>query len=117
MKLQTFDGITYRYRLDPVPYCGVYRRRKPIPPYNRRTRVLNSIQEEEYRPFKDPVYKEVVSRHGWGCIHCYRWLSHYGRHTDRCWKTSYRCKKQWMKHQKNHYPTVKIASCEEIDDH
>ena len=49
MKLQTFDGITYRYRHDPVPYCGEYRRRKPIPPYNKRTSFLNFIQEEEYR--------------------------------------------------------------------
>ncbi len=63
MRIRTYDGITYRYRRDPVPYCGVYRLRKPIPPYNRRARVLNSIQEEEYRPFKDPVYKEVISRY------------------------------------------------------
>ena len=96
----TWDGLKYRYRHDPVPYCGAYRRRKPMPPYNRRTRVLNSIQEEEYRPFKDPVYKEVVSRYGGGCIHCYRYLVRYERHTDRCWKTNCKCRKQWMKHLK-----------------
>lgn len=45
--MQTFDGITYRYRYDPVPYCGVYRRRKPKPPYNRRAQVWNSVQDEE----------------------------------------------------------------------
>ena len=84
MRLQTFDGITYRYRRDPVPYCGVYRLRKPIPPYNKRTRVLNSIQEEEYRPLKDPVFKKVVRRYAGGCILCYRYLCNYGRHTDRC---------------------------------
>ena len=99
MRIRTYDGIIYRYRRDPVPYCGVYRLRKPIPPYNRRARVLNSIQEEEYRPFKDPVYREVLSRYG-GCIYCYR-LQVYGkRHTDRSWKTSYKCRKQWMKHQR-----------------
>ena len=107
MRLQSFGGITYRYRHDPVPYCGVYRYRKPSPPYNRRIRVLNTIQEEEYRPLKDPVFKEVVWQHGNGCIHCYR--IHHGRHTDRSWKTSYKCRKQWMKHQKKHYPTVKTA--------
>ena len=112
MKLQTIDGITYRYRHDPVPYCGVYRRRKQPPPYNRRTRVLNSIQEEEYRPIKDPVFKEVVSLHGGGCIHCYRYFAYHERHTDRCWKMSYKCRKQWMKH----YPTVRISPREEFDD-
>ena len=116
MKLQTFDGITYRYRRDPVPYCGVYRLRKPIPPYNKRTRVLNSIQEEEYRPLKDPVFKKVVRRYAGGCILCYRYLCNYGRHTDRCWKTNHKCRKQWMKHQKKHYPTVKISPREEFDD-
>ena len=75
MKLQTYDGITYRYRRDPVPYCGVYRLRKPIPPYNKRSWVLNSIQEEEYRPLKDPEFKEVVRQYGGGCILCYRYLS------------------------------------------
>ena len=114
MRIQTYGGITIRYRQDPVPYCGVYRYRKPKPPYNRRTRVLNSIQEEEFRPCKDPVFKEVVWQHGNGCIHCYRIL--YGRHTDGCWKTNYKCRKQWMKHQKKHYPTIKISSHEEFDD-
>ena len=114
MRLQSFGGITYRYRHDPVPYCGVYRYRKPSPPYNRRIRVLNTIQEEEYRPFKDPVFKEVVWQHGNGCIHCYR--IHHGRHQDRSWKTSYKCSKQWMKHQKKHYPTLKISTIEEFDD-
>ena len=108
----TWDGLKYRYRHDPVPYCGVYRRRKPMPPYNRRTRVLNSIPEEEYRPFKDPVFKEVVSIHGWGCIHCYEYF--YERHTDRCWKTNYKCRKQWMKHLKKHYPSIRIQ--EELND-
>ena len=102
MRPQSFGGITYRYRYDPVPYCGVYRYRKPSPPYNRRIRVLNTIQEEEYRPLKDPVYKEVVRQHGNGSIYCYRYLSHNDRHTDRSWKTSYKCRKQWMKHQKKH---------------
>ena len=115
MRIQTYGGITYRYRYDPVPYCGVHRRRKPAPPYNRRTRVLNSIQEEEYRPFKDPVFKEVVWQHGNGCVHCYRYLL-FERHTDRSWKTNCKCKKQWMKHQKKHYPTVKISPIEEFDD-
>lgn len=110
----TWDGLKYRYRHDPVPYCGVYRRRKPMLPYNRRTRVLNSIQEEEHRPFKDPVYKEVVSRYGGGCIHCYRYLIRYERHTDRCWKTNYKCRKQWMKHLKKHYPSIRIQ--EELND-
>lgn len=114
MKIQTYGGITIRYRQDPVPYCGVYHYRKPKPPYNRRTRVLNSIQEEEYRPFKDPIFKEVVWQHGNGCIHCYRF--HHGRHTDRCWKTNSKCRKQWMKHQKKHYPTLKISTIEEFDD-
>ena len=95
MKIQTYGGITIRYRRDPVPYCGVYRRRKPIPPYNKRTSFLNFIQEEEYRSFKDPVYKKVVSLYGYGCRHCYRYLIHYERHKDRCWKTSYKCRKQW----------------------
>lgn len=97
MKIQTYGGLTIRYRYDPVPYCGVYRRRKPIPPYNRRTEVLNSIQEEEYRPFRYPVFKEAVHRYG-GCIYCYRYLVQGKRHTDRCWKTSCKCRKQWMKH-------------------
>lgn len=110
----TWDGLKYRYRYDPVPYCGVYRRRKPMPPYNRRARVLNSIQEEEHRPFKDPVYKEVVSRYGGGCIHCYSYLIRYKRHTDRCWKTNYKCRKQWMKHLKKHYPSIRIQ--EELND-
>ena len=66
MKLQTFDGITYRYRHDPVPYCGVYRLRKPIPPYNKRTSFLNFIQEEEYRSFKAPVYKKSGASLWWG---------------------------------------------------
>ena len=116
MRPHSIGGVTYRYRRDPVPYCGVYRRRKPMPPYNRRTRILNTIQEEEYRPFKDPVYKEVVGRYGWGCIHCYRVFSAWKRHTDRSWKTSYKCRKQWMKHQKKHYPTAKIILREEFDD-
>ena len=114
MKIQTYGGITIRYRQDPVPYCGVYHYRKPKPPYNRRTRVLNSIQEEEYRQFKDPVFKEMVWQHGNGCIHCYR--IHHGRHTDRCWKTNSKSRKQWMKHQKKHYPTLKISTIEEFDD-
>lgn len=59
MRFQTFDGTIYRYRYDPVPYCGVYRLRKPIPPYNtRRAFIRVPIQDEEYRHFKDPKYKE-----------------------------------------------------------
>ena len=116
MKIQTYGGITIRYRQDPVPYCGVYHYRKPKPPYNKRTSFLNFIQEEEYRSFKDPVYKKVVSLYGYGCRHCYRYLIHYERHKDRCWKTSYKCRKQWMKHQNKHYPTIKISPREEFDD-
>lgn len=116
MRLQTFNKITYRYRQDPVPYCGIFRPRKPKLPYNPCTTLGNFIQEEDYRHFKDPVYKEVVSLYGWGCIHCYQYLRFYERHTDRCWKISYKCRKQWMKHQKKHYPTFKISPCEEFDD-
>ena len=116
MRIQTFDGIIYCFRYDPVPYCGVYRRRKPKPPYNKRASFLNSIQEEENRPFKDHVCKEVICQNGGGCMLCYRYLSNYGRHTDRCWKTSYKCRKQWMKHQKKHYPTLNISPHEEFDD-
>ena len=58
MRIQTYGGITIRYRRDPVLYCGVYRLRKPIPPYNKRTEVLDSIQEEEFRPFRYPVFNE-----------------------------------------------------------
>jgi hypothetical protein len=43
-------------------------------------------------------------------------LSNYGRHTDRCWKTNSKCRKQWMKHQNKHYPTIKISPREEFDD-
>lgn len=113
--MQTFDGITYRYRYDPVPYCGVYRRRKPKPPYNRRAQAWNSVQDEEYRPFKDSVYREVVCIYGKGCVLCYRFQIHYERHTDKCWKTNYKCRKQWMKHQKKHYPTVEIRPHEEFN--
>jgi len=114
MRIQTYGGITIRYRRDPVPYCGVYRLRKPIPPYNKRTEVLNSIQEEEFRPFRYPVFKEAVHRYG-GCINCYRYLVHGKRHTDRCWKTNYKCRKQWMKFGKASGPIrnsemVKYAS-------
>lgn len=116
MRIRTYGGITIRYRYDPVPYCGVYRRRKPKPPYNRRTLGLNSIQEEDYRHFKNPEYKKVVCLHGYGCICCYRWRINFERHTDRSWKTSYKCRKQWMKHQKKHYPTVRISTREEFDD-
>lgn len=103
MRFQTFDGTIYRYRYDPVPYCGVYRLRKPIPPYNTRCAFIRvPIQDEEYRHFKDSKYKEMVSLYGGGCRHCYRHFCYWKRHTDRCWKTSYKCRKQWMKHQKKH---------------
>ena len=48
MRIQTYGGITIRYRRDPVPYCGVYRLRKPIPPYNKRTEVLNTFRKKSF---------------------------------------------------------------------
>ncbi len=102
MRFQTFDGTIYRYRHDPVPYTGKYCDRKERPPYTRRTLIRDSIQDEEYRHFKDPKYKKMVSIYGWGCRHCYRYFYYWKRHTDRCWKSSCKCRKQWMKHKRKY---------------
>jgi len=113
----TWNGLKYYYRYDPVPYTGKYCSRKERPPYNiRRTFIRYSIQDEEFRHFKDPKYKEMVSIYGGGCRHCYRYFSSWKRHTDRCWKSSCKFRKQWMKHRKKHFPTVTERRLDDYDE-
>ena len=128
MRLQTFDGITYRYRHDPVPRTGrsenphritgncIYGDIKYRRPKLRRSLVQELSVDEELGwlkkrkahiimlPFKDVWWKGLSIMEG------------YVVHQDRCWKSSCKCRKQWMKHQKKHYPTVKISPSEEFDD-
>jgi hypothetical protein len=114
----TWDGIKYRYRYDPVPGTGrsenphrntgncIYGDVKYRRPKLRRSLIQElSIDEDLGRmkrrkshiimlPFKDVWWEGLYLMEG------------YVIHQDRCWKSSCKCRKQWMKNLKKHFPTV-----------
>ncbi len=85
----------YKFRQEPVPYCG--RRHRYIDYFRQpklgMVRRLNcepgkyGYDCEDY--FSVNKYKEQYLPWGW---------DDRERHLDRCWKTSFKVKKQWEKH-------------------
>ena len=87
----------YEFRKDPVPGIHNYNNchRGTFYRYPTTTKsIRDSVYEDEEYKFIDTkakklpnVYDDIV------------------RHNDKCWKTSYKCRKQWQKHLKKHMDT------------
>lgn len=88
----------YKFRKGPVPgihnYNNCHRGDTYRHPITTKS-IRNSIYRDEKYNFVDTkaknlpkVYDDLI------------------RHKDKCWKTSFKCKKQWQKHQKRHIYTI-----------
>lgn len=88
--------FTYKFRYDPIPYCGHYHKyydyfRQPklgmVKRYNCNYGNINGRYYDYEDSFCVTKYKDA---------HLPCWDDR-PKHTDRSWKTSFKVKKQWMK--------------------
>lgn len=78
----------YEFRKDPVP--GVH---KSHGSYGRSAKVGRLIKMVDHPEYKE--YNRHIDRYE---KKAYGWWDAPSTHSDRSWKTSYKCRKQWQKH-------------------
>lgn len=99
---------SYEFRRDPVP--NVHKRHHHRGSYFRCCKihgkaVTEAMMRTEYPELVDPYYRKFNLPT----------FDDRPRHLDKSWKTSYKVRKQWMKHLDPHKDTKRISKKEVVD--